>query len=272
MFDIDQYTQRIGLSSCETTEAGLFALQRAQLATIAFEDIDAYLGRVPSLEPERIWSKLVTGGRGGYCFELNWLFGEALKHLGFAVRPILGRVRMGAPVGGIRAHLAWIVTIDGQDWLADAGFGGPGPRDPVRLQQGVLTSGGTEFRLRQDEESGEWVLEWRNPDGWFALFGFNELPFTKADIEGANQLCATWGMLPFRNNLMMSIRLPSEDVALLGRNLRRVGDQGPVDTQIASADELDGHLRGLFGLRLDDTTVAQIWRRLNETESLLAAA
>ncbi|MCF6367468.1 arylamine N-acetyltransferase family protein [Rhizobium halophilum] len=231
MFNIDQYTQRTGLASCQANEAGLFALQRAQLSTIAFENIDPYLGSVPSLESHQIWAKVVTGGRGGYCFELNCVFGEALRHFGFTARPILGRVRMGAPVGGIRAHLAWIVMIGGEEWLADAAFGGPGPRDPMRLQPGVQVSGGTEFRLRRDQETGECVLERHNADGWFGLYGFNELHFTREDIEGANQLCATWDMLPFRNNLMMSIRLParmwhclaatSGGLGIRGRSMRR---------------------------------------------------
>ncbi len=50
-------------------------------------------------------AKLIGAGRGGYCLELNGIFGEALAALGFTARPLLCRVRMGAP----EAYLAWIV-------------------------------------------------------------------------------------------------------------------------------------------------------------------
>lgn len=270
MFDFDQYARRIGLGHIDATQAGLVALQRAQLAAIAFEDIDPFLGRVPSLAPADIWKQLIENKRGGYCFQLNWLFGEALKHLGFAARPILGRVRMGAPVGGIRAHLAWIVTIGGQEWLADAGFGGPGPRDPVAIRAGEQVIGGMTFRLRDDDATSELVLEWQSPDGWFSLFGFDETHFTQADIDGANQLCTVWAALPFRDNLMMSIRLHDCDVALMNRGLKRSGPQGVKSLQIGSADELATYLRELFALDCDADTITRLWARLDAP--VLAAA
>ncbi|QFY60836.1 arylamine N-acetyltransferase [Rhizobium grahamii] len=262
MFDFDQYARRIGLVHTETTQAGLVALQRAQLAAIAFESIDPFLGKAPSLQPGDIWTQLVEKKRGGYCFQLNWLFGEALKHLGFEARSILGRVRMGAPVGGVRAHLAWIVTIDGQEWLADAGFGGPGPRDPVAIRAGEQLIGGMIFRLREDDATGELVLEWQAPDGWFPLFGFDESRFAQADLEGANQLCTFWSALPFRDNLMMSIRLPDGDVALMNRGLKRSNAQGTKSLQIGSVGELATYLRELFGLDCDGEMVSRIWERL----------
>lgn len=262
MFDLDRYAERVGLSRREATREGLIALQRAQLSTIAFENIDPFLGVVPSLNPADIWAKLVLNRRGGYCFEVNWLFGEALARIGFAARPLLGRVRMGAPVGGIRAHAAWIVMLDGRDWLADAGFGGPGPRDPLEIRPGLQVAGGVGFRFREDGRTGEWVLERQTPEGWFALFGFDETGFTEADIEGANYLCACSPQQPFRNNLMMSIRRDGEDASLLGRRLTRQTGEAARAEELRSATELARHLRELFGIRCDDGTVTRLWARL----------
>jgi N-hydroxyarylamine O-acetyltransferase len=270
MFNFNDYAARIGIDTCEATEAGLLKLQWAQLATIAFDDIEPFLSKVPSLQPADIWAKLVLHRRGGYCFELNWLFGEALKQLGFQARPVLGRVRMGAPQGGIRAHLAWIVTINGTDWLADAGFGGPGPREPVEIRAAVQEIRGTRFRFQEDRDSGELVLERQNPDGWFALFGFDETRFAPVDVEAANYLCALWPTQPFRNNLMLSIRLADEDVALLNRRLTRAGAAGVRSFDVTSQAELAGYLSDLFGISCDAETVAQLWARLDVAQ--LAAA
>lgn len=132
-FDLSTYLARIELpaAACPPTLAGLARLQHAQMSAIPFENLDPYLGAVPDLAPEAVWQKLVVARRGGYCFELNQLFGRALTELGFQVRPVLGRVRMGAPVASTRAHLAWIATVDGADYLVDTGFGGPGAIAPL---------------------------------------------------------------------------------------------------------------------------------------------
>ncbi|PKP70283.1 MAG: hypothetical protein CVT82_07200 [Alphaproteobacteria bacterium HGW-Alphaproteobacteria-4] len=67
-------------------------------------------GRLPGLAPHAVWRKSVLERRGGYCLELNALLGYALTALGFRAEPVLGRVRMGAAVGGPRTHLAlWTV-------------------------------------------------------------------------------------------------------------------------------------------------------------------
>lgn len=101
-FDLAAYLARLGLAAPAATAAGLAGLQQAQLRAIAFENLDPLLGRLPDLAPDALMRKLVAGRRGGYCFELNGLFGAALA-----------RVRNGAPEGGARTHLAWIVTIEG---------------------------------------------------------------------------------------------------------------------------------------------------------------
>ena len=90
-FDLATYLARIGLSDCAPTPTGLAALQRAQMETVAFENIDPFTGIVPELALDAVWTKLVLSARGGYCFELNALLGEALQAIGFDARPVLGR-------------------------------------------------------------------------------------------------------------------------------------------------------------------------------------
>jgi N-hydroxyarylamine O-acetyltransferase len=82
-FNKEQYLSRIGISQPPATAEGLVRLQSAQLQAIAFENIDPLLGVTPSLDTASIVRKLIHGRRGGYCFELNGLFGQALDALGF---------------------------------------------------------------------------------------------------------------------------------------------------------------------------------------------
>jgi arylamine N-acetyltransferase len=46
------------------------------------------------LEEDRIYEKIVIGGRGGFCYELNGLFRWLLRSLGFAVSMVSARVYM----------------------------------------------------------------------------------------------------------------------------------------------------------------------------------
>lgn len=161
-FKIATYLDRIGLDQVPTTVDGLLALQQAQMRAIPYENIEVLLGDIPDLTENSIWAKLIDARRGGYCFELNKLFGLALEALDFTVRPILCRVRMGAREGGPRTHHALIVTIEGCDWLADAGFSGPAPIAPLRIdtkEQQIV--GHDVYRLRTDPASGSSCLNAR---------------------------------------------------------------------------------------------------------------
>ena len=52
--------------------------------------------------PASLHAKLVAGGRGGYCFEQNLLFGHVLRALGFKVQEATARVRWSVPPGVTR--------------------------------------------------------------------------------------------------------------------------------------------------------------------------
>lgn len=96
--DLDRYLARIGCPGPHApTLDSLQAITAAQVQGIPFENIDVRLGRPIPLEPEAVFDKLVTRGRGGYCYEQNGLLLAALRQLGFEVRPLGGRVRLAQP-------------------------------------------------------------------------------------------------------------------------------------------------------------------------------
>lgn len=263
MFDLDLYRQRIKIGATAPTFDGLIALQRGQMGAIAFEDISAYVGSVPSLDGTDVWEKLVTKQQGGYCFELNWLFGQALKYSGFAIRPFLGRVRMGMPVGGIRAHLAWIVSLDGREWISDPGFGGPGPFGPIEIREGEQTIHGEIFRFIKDPVTNEHVLERQKRDGWFALFGYDETPFTDADVAGANFLCATSQSEPFKNNLMMSLRRIDRQATLMNASFKIASPTEILSGDLVSEEHFKKLLLEEFHVYYDESILRSVWAKLS---------
>jgi len=264
-FDLTRYLARIGLSDADlpVTPDSLRAIQTAQLRSIPFEDIDPFLGRTPDLSPAAIFDKTVHSGRGGYCFELNSLLHDALKALGFDVRRSMARVRRASPLGGPRSHLLLQVDIGAERWLADTGFGGPGPLIPLRIgddrpQQAPNGS----YRLRGDPATGEKVLERRSADGWVALYGFDDAWVGDMDIAGANYLCANWSEMPFPNHLMLAGFDGDIRIGVFDRALRTYSAQGDSHRDLSGAQDLATLLRRL-GLTLAPGTPDRLWAKLS---------
>ena len=70
----------------------LVALQEAHLLTVPFENLDIHAGTRIVLDPDCLYSKIVTMKRGGFCYELNALFHWLLLELGFDSKLLMGRV------------------------------------------------------------------------------------------------------------------------------------------------------------------------------------
>ncbi len=121
--DVGRYFERIGYTgSTEPTEATLFALQRAHLLAVPFEALDCYLGVPIRLEADALFDKIVTRRRGGFCYELNGLFAQLLRALGFRVSRLNARPINADGLAPPFAHLALLVELE-RRWLTDVGFG-----------------------------------------------------------------------------------------------------------------------------------------------------
>jgi len=263
-FDLAAYLQRIGLASCTPDLAGLRQVQAAQISAIPFENVLPFLGRVPKVDPDSLWQKLVDERCGGYCFELNSLLGIALAALGFDARQVLARVRQGAAQGGARSHLAFVVTLDGVEWLVDAGFGGQAPAEPVRITEEAQPIRDQHYRTRFEDQSGEHVLERLTDDGWFPLYGFDRVEVRPDDIEGANFLCAASPKMPFANSIKFYRLTADGFFSFLDGRARLVGKVESREWQIRDAEELTRFLRQDLRLGYDEETIRSVAARLRD--------
>lgn len=265
--NLDAYLARLDIEAPSVSVDGLALLQQAQLRAIAFENLDPLTGRVPSLKATDLDAKLVHGGRGGYCFELNGLFGRALEALGFEATPILARVRNGAPAGGMRSHLAFAVRLDGRDWLADVGFGGGGATIPLPLERHRLHyQCGEVYRVVNDPDTGETVLQrLEERDGeriWYSLYGFERGAVPQVDIEAANHLCATWDQAPFSANLMLNRLTPKGRVSAFNTRVNEIRNGVKTTRALRDADELAVLLARDFGLSVEPEALDRIAGKL----------
>ena len=93
--DVDAYLERIGTSRSEVgrrDRATLDLLIRRHLDHVPFENLDVINGVRVDLDARRVYEKIVERRRGGFCFEVNLVFGWLLLKLGFDARYGLARV------------------------------------------------------------------------------------------------------------------------------------------------------------------------------------
>lgn len=154
-----QYLKRIGIESdgIEPTPENLKILQRRHLLSIPFENLDIHWKRPILLDVERFYKKIVESGRGGFCYELNGLFQELLKALGFQSRMISARVFNGKDFSREYDHMAILVKTGGEEFLADVGFG-DFTASPLRFAPDV----------EQRDENGIFKIRGR-ADGYFEV-------------------------------------------------------------------------------------------------------
>lgn len=242
----------------------LAALVLRHVASIPFENIDAFLGRRPSLEPADVERKLVHERRGGWCFEQNLLFGNALRALGYEVIDLAARVVWNRPPGFVaqRTHRLLVVKIEGREWLVDVGFGGQMLTGVLDLHSEVEQQTPHEpFRLRRLE--GDRVLESLVQDEWKPLCRFDLHPQLPIDFEAANYQLSHDPASHFTQGVGVSRVAADGRHVLRGRELgfHRLG--GDTDRrELASAAEVIAAMREVFGLRIDAATEAALLARL----------
>ncbi len=252
--DLDGYLRRIG---CEKPAgpglAALASLQRAHCAAVPFENLDILLGRPIPLALDALQAKLVAARRGGYCFEQNTLFQAVLERLGYRVTPLAARVRQGASAIRARTHMILRVDLPEGPFLADVGFGGDGPLEPIPLAEGAIVR--TELEaLRVVREEDGWVLQLDAGAGWADLYFFSLERQYPIDFEMANFFTSSHPRSAFVLNLTAQRSWPGRRVILRNRQLTVRTAEGAVSSEVRDPDHLLEVLDAEFGLAFPPAT------------------
>jgi N-hydroxyarylamine O-acetyltransferase len=267
--NIDAYLARIGLAERPpATLAGLTTLHRAHLFAIPYENFDVQLGNPVTIEIAPIYDKIVTRRRGGWCYEMNGIFGWALKELGFAVTRATGSVMRavnGETFNG--NHLVLRVDLPEGLYLADVGFG-DGPIDPIRVRVGAIESHGFHYSLARAD--GDWWRLTNHPKGGAPSFDFNLAPADERQLAEKCHLLQTWENSNFVLNAVAQRYTRDGLVILRGRTLRRLHPASVDDRLIESADDLVTTLKRDFALDLPEA--ASLWPKIVKRHEQVMAA
>ena len=250
--DVTEYLRRIGFSgSLDGSVATLAKLQELHLKTVPYENLDILVGRPLSLEMEDLFDKIVHQHRGGYCFELNALFGWLLSELGYPVVHLMARFWRDEPdLPPKRRHHVLRVTAQGKDYLCDVGVGGIIPRAPIELVLGREQVQGDEcYKLESDPFFG-WMLCERRHGEWKRLYSFTDEPQLEKDFTMATYWCENAPDSIFRKEAMVSIHTDEGRNTVSGREFKRFTSSG-VESFVAQTEaEYKEALRAHFGLTL----------------------
>jgi N-hydroxyarylamine O-acetyltransferase len=200
------YLQRLGFETPpEPTLDTLRVLQLRHTGVFAFENLATITGAPVLIDLPSIEEKVLLGGRGGYCYELNNLFFALLLELGFDARAISGRVVMNQPEGSwtARTHRLSLVTIDDVRYISDVGFGGMVPTAPLLLD--TETEQATPHEPYRIEKQADGYMLRANVAGeWRPMYLFDLQRQEDIDYTIGNWYVSTHPQSPFANRLMVA--------------------------------------------------------------------
>ena len=182
----------------------LTALQRAHLERVPYNNFEILSGVVPGLDEGRLFDKIVRRRQGGYCFELNGLYAELLRKLGYPVKEYFARWHFGGSeaVPG-RRHRIIEVQLGGKTFITDVSIGSAGSVIPFEfVLETVQDRAVRPYRFVEDETLGI-LLQAQTDQGWVPYYSFTRDPHFPRDFEYVNFYCAQHPESIFRTKVFM---------------------------------------------------------------------
>lgn len=252
--EVKAYLERIGYKGpVDTRFETLALLQNCHVHTVPYENLDI-VNRIPlSLNITDLFDKIVTRHRGGYCFELNALFGWLLRELGFTVTNYFARFWRDEPqTPPKRRHHILQVEAEGKLYLCDVGVGGIVPRSPIGLIENVVHEQIDEvYKLERDSYFG-WVLcEWKKGE-WSRIYSFTEEPQLPQDFVMTSYWCENAPDSIFVHNVMVAIRTSGGRNSIAGDEFRIFTADGVRTFIPQTKEQYSEALLAYFGIHIND--------------------
>jgi len=251
--DVEAYLRRIEYDGPRSPSGQtLRELHRQHLYTVPFENLDIALGVPIALDPDALFDKIVSRKRGGFCYELNSLFSELLKGLGFRVEMLSARVRSAdGSFSREFDHMLLKVALEEESYIADVGFG-DSSLDPVRIEAtNVHLDARPDFAVVA--ANGGWELVRRQSDGSYVPdYCFTE---TRRQLSDFLERCLFHQTSPeshFTQNRVCTKALPNGRLTISG--MRRIETRDGIrrESALKSQEDLRTCLSKQFGIEFAD--------------------
>jgi len=191
--NVENYLKRIGFTGeVRKDPETLIRLQEHHVMTVPYENLEILARKPLSLDVEDLYEKIVTRGRGGYCFELNGLYAWLLEELGFKVIQHFGRWLRDEPIESpMRRHRILRVPLDGKEYICDVGLGTIAPSSPLVFEfETEQEINGETYRI-MPHPTNIYVVEYLSSNGAFKpVYSFNDDPCLPIDYIQAHYYCS----------------------------------------------------------------------------------
>lgn len=256
--DLDAYLKRIAYDGPARADLEtLNALHEAHINAVPFENLDVHAGRPVTLSLEAAYDEIVTRHKGGWCYEMNTVFGWALAEIGFDVTRIGAGVRR-ASLGdeAMGNHLALLVRLD-RDYLADVGFGST-QVTAIPLEEGVTDHAPVRMAMARTED-GYWRLHEGGP-GAVMSYDFRAELADEALLAERHAWQITDPNSIFYKTLSAKIRRGTKHFTLRGRVLETQMPGRSQQRTLNTPEEVSGVLNDVFGLEEPD--LEALWPKI----------
>ena len=248
--NVEKYLARIGMDPAGVVAdiAGLKLLQRQHLLNVPFENLDIHWQRPIKLDVGAFYRKIIEENRGGFCYELNGLFNELLRELGFITRLLSARVAAGdGSMTPEYDHAAILVMIGEMQYLADVGFGAF-TAEPLQIVPDIeqIDPAGTFVIRNYDPEYFETAKQ--EISGWKTEYIFSPLG---RDLSEFEDRCLWQQISPdshFTKSRVCSLMTLTGRKTLTDDKFIITGDGDRTEVPIITEDEFETVLFKEFGI------------------------
>lgn len=247
--DSQSYLRRISYSSgLAPTAETLGKIHRAHMLTVPFENLDIYMKRPIELNLDAMFRKIVQRNRGGFCYELNGLFAELLRCLGYRVTMLSARV--ARPDGGLGPdfdHMTLLVELEDR-WIADIGFGDSFvvplllDKSEEQIQYGK--------RYRMTPADNGFLYQSLENDQWANQYGFQLTPHQLQDYSGMCHYHQTSPDSTFTQKVVCSRATEDGRITLTDKKLILTSGTQRTETDLSGKEHFHALLQEYFGINL----------------------
>ena len=179
--NVDDYLRRLKCeNNREVSLENLKRLQKRHFEEFCFENLDMHMGKRIEYAPiEVTYDRLMNQSRGGYCLQLNTIFGWLLKQLGYNLflTPCYIILANTGQYATKPIHVILVVSIDDRLYYVDVGTSRD-LNEPIEICDGkIQTSLHGSFKFTQMEDDF-FMLEKRlnGKDNWTVSLKFKLEP------------------------------------------------------------------------------------------------
>ena len=248
---VKAYLHRIGYTGELSLNLSVLTnLQRKHLLAVPFENLDIHYNTEIILDHDRIFEKIVSRNRGGFCYELNGLFYQLLKSLGFQLKRISGRVySSGLKLPHEYDHLAILVNLENQEYLVDVGYK-EFAIAPLKLRPNTLLKDERGTFLFDLIEDNSYRISFCSENLMTPEYVFKNIHRQYSEFEEMCHFQQFHQDSHFRKQKLITLPTPEGRVTLTSTKLKVTKYGESIETPIAGEEEFKANLSEHFRITI----------------------